>query len=86
MKDVIRLSLIGTAMCVLLAWAMLRTADNSKVSAPLTSEEISWVEFCKARHYDPHTEDEEIINEYLDTWVGSVEEERVFNNLPAQEA
>lgn len=86
MKDVIRLSLIGTAMCVLFAWAMLRTADNSKVSAPLTSEEISWVEFCKARHYDPHTEDEEIINEYLDTWVGSVEEERAFNNLPAQEA
>lgn len=86
MKDVIRLSLIGTAMCALFAWAMLRTADNSKVSAPLTSEEISWVEFCKARHYDPHTEDEEIINEYLDTWVGSVEEERVFNNLPAQEA
>lgn len=85
MKDIIRLSLIGTAMCALFAVAMLNTADKSKVTAPLTSEEISWIEFCKARGYDVHDESDEIINEFLDTWVGSVEEERAFNNLPAQE-
>lgn len=86
MKNIIHVSLIGTAMSVILfSWAMLGMADNFKVSSPLTPEEISWIEFCKARHYDPHTEDEEIINEYLDAWVGTVEEERVFNHLPALE-
>ena len=85
MKDIIRLSLIGTVMCALFAVAMLNTADNSKVSAPLTSEEISWIEFCKARGYDTHDNRDEIINEFLDTWVGSIEEEHAFNNLPAQE-
>lgn len=83
MKNIIRTTLIGTAMCAICAWAMFSLADKSKNSVPLTSEEISWVEFCKARNYDPHAEDDDIINEYLDTWVGSVEEERVFNNLPA---
>lgn len=85
MKDIIRLSATGIVMCALFAAAMLNTADNTKVSAPLTSDEISWIEFCKARGYDVHDESDEIINEFLDTWVGSVEEERVFNNLPAQE-
>lgn len=85
MKDIIRLSLIGATMSALFAVVMLNTADNSKVSAPLTSEEISWIEFCKARGYDIHDNRDEIVNEFLDTWVGSVEEEHAFNNLPAQE-
>lgn len=86
MKDTIRLSVFGFAIAGLMAVAATMPSKTTELPASLTPEEISWVEFCKARHYDPHTEDEEIINEYLDTWVGSVEEERVFNNLPAQEA
>lgn len=74
------------ALILIIGTAAVYTRQTTRtLPAPLTPEEISWVEFCKARHYDPHTEDGEIINEYLDTWVGSVEEERVFNNLPAQE-
>ena len=85
MKDIIRLSIMGIALAGIMAAASLYTSSTPAPST-LTSDEISWIEFCKARHYDPHTEDEEIINEFLDTWVGSIEEERAFNNLPALEA
>lgn len=86
MKDIIRLTLTGIAMSALFAWAMLNTADRKETPAALSSEDLSWIEFCKARGYDVHEQSDEIINEFLDTWVGSVEEERAFNNLPAQEA
>lgn len=39
----------------------------------------SWGKFCEARHYDINTTDSEIINEYLDTWCGSAEEEQALN-------
>ncbi len=57
---------------------------NKNIPVVLTYEEISWNEFYKAHGYDTNTNDE-IINESLDTWVTSIEEERVFNNFPAQE-
>lgn len=85
MKDVIRLTLMGAAICGLFALTVLAFGGQHHAASTLTTEEISWVEFCKARNYDPHTEDKEIINEDLDTWVGSVEEEQAFNHLPAQE-
>lgn len=86
MKDVIRICALGIAIAGLMSAACLWTGNNNKeVPAPLTSEEISWNEFCKARGYDCNTNDDEIINEFLDTWVGSAEEKRVFNNLPALE-
>lgn len=85
MKDIIRLSIMGFCVAGLMAAACIMRPSVSSYSAPLRSDELSWIEFCKARNYDPHTEDDEIINEFLDTWVGSVEEERAFNNLPAQE-
>lgn len=84
MKESVRLTAMGVAAAALLSAATLWTDRSKELPASLTPEEISWVEFCKARGYDVHDEDEEIMNEFLDTWVGSVEEERVFNNLPAQ--
>lgn len=78
MKDIIRLSATGIAMCALFAWAMLNTAETKELPASLTSEEVSWVEFCKYKGYDPHTDDEEIVNEFLDTWRGSTVEEEAL--------
>lgn len=39
---------------------------------------ISWVAFCANRNYNINDNTGEVINEYLDTWRGSVEEEEVF--------
>ena len=76
MKDIIRLSALGIGIAGLMAVAMSMSTNTTELPAALTPEEISWVEFCKHKGYDPHTENEEIINEYLDTWVGSsIEEE-----------
>ena len=65
-----------------LSAAVLTGCNSNKES--LSAEEISWEAFCKARGYNSQAEDEKAVNEYLDTWVGSYEEEGVFNNLPAE--
>lgn len=85
MKDIIRLSIFGFGIAGLMAVACYLPSNTEQLPAALTSDELSWIEFCKARGYDTHDNRDEIINEFLDTWVGSVEEERAFNNLPAQE-
>lgn len=40
--------------------------------------EISWSSFCAARGYDLNDNTYPAINEYLDTWCGSVDEEAAF--------
>lgn len=40
--------------------------------------EISWSAFCAARGYDINDNTYPAINEYLDTWCGSVDEEAAF--------
>ncbi|WP_290088564.1 hypothetical protein [uncultured Duncaniella sp.] len=85
MKDIIRLSIFGFGIAGLMAVACYLPSNTEQLPAALTSDELSWIEFCKARGYDTHDNRDEIINEFLDTWVGSMEEERAFNNLPAQE-
>lgn len=85
MKDLVRLTTMGVAVAALLSAATLWTDRSKEVPAQLDSVEISWIEFCKAKGYDVNDNREEIINEFLDTWRGSVEEERAFNNLPALE-
>lgn len=86
MKNLIRFSVMGITACALLCIATLWTDRSKEVPAQLDSVEISWIEFCKAKGYDVNDNREEIVNEFLDTWRGSVEEERAFNNLPALEA
>lgn len=85
MKDIVRLSIFGFGIAGLMAVACYLPSNTEQLPAALTSDELSWIEFCKARGYDTHDNRDEIINEFLDTWVGSMEEERAFNNLPAQE-
>ncbi len=41
--------------------------------------EISWNAFCAARGYDRNDNTYLTVNEYLDTWCGSVDEENAFN-------
>lgn len=42
--------------------------------------DVSWSSFCAARGYDINDNTYPAINEYLDTWCGSEEEERAFVN------
>lgn len=42
--------------------------------------DISWAAFCAARGYNPDDNTYMTINEYLDTWCGSAEEEQAFIN------
>lgn len=73
MKNIIRLSILGIAICGLAAMSMDKPATDS--------EEISWSAFCKSRGYSLTDSTSEVINEYLDTWCGSVEEETVLDSL-----
>ena len=84
MKDLLRLSVYSIGIPGLMVIAAAMPSSTPQLPVTLTPEEISWVEFCKYKRYDIHTEDEEIVNEFLDTWVGSVEEEQAFNNIPTQ--
>ncbi|MDE5871182.1 MAG: hypothetical protein K2H22_04445 [Muribaculaceae bacterium] len=85
MKELVRIAAMGLTAASLLSVATLWTDRSKEVPAQLDSAELSWIEFCKARGYDIDDQSEEIVNEFLDTWRGSVEEERAFNNLPALE-
>lgn len=56
--------------------------SSSVVFAETTSEsDTSWQAFCSAYGYDPATTDSEIINQFLDTWSGSIEEENALKNI-----
>lgn len=61
--------------------AMLASCTTSKQAT--TDEQrdyISWIAFCANRGYNINDNTHEAINEYLDTWCGSVEEEEAFIN------
>ena len=85
MKELVRLTAMGVAVAALLSAATLWTDRSHESTVESTSEELSWKEFCKARGYDVNDKRDEVINEFLDTWRGSIEEEKVFNKLPAIE-
>lgn len=57
-----------------------KTISNDNVVIPAREDvSPSWRAFCTARNYEIATTDSEIIDEYLDTWVGSVDEEATLN-------
>lgn len=60
-----------------LATAMLTGCTSTKLASVSDNErgEISWNAFCDARGYDRADNTYTAVNEYLDTWCGSVEEE-----------
>lgn len=60
--------------------ALLFTSCKTSSQATLDSRraEISWSAFCAARGYDLNDNTYPAINEYLETWYGSVDEEATF--------
>jgi len=58
-----------------LATALLTGCTSNKVALENLRGEISWNAFCDARGYDRADNTYSAVNEYLDTWCGSVDEE-----------
>lgn len=61
--------------------AVLLTGCSTSKLAQISDEErgeLSWNAFCAARGYDRNDNTYPAINEYLDTWCGSVDEEAAF--------
>ncbi|WP_279113330.1 MULTISPECIES: lipoprotein [Bacteroidales] len=58
-----------------LATALLTGCTSNKVALENLRGEISWNAFCDARGYDRTDNTYTAVNEYLDTWCGSVDEE-----------
>lgn len=82
MKETIRISALSLFLAFSIGAAnLMRPAQEDT----LITDTQSWQLFCNTRGHNISDRSEETINEYLDTWVGSVEEEHAFNNLPAQE-
>lgn len=64
---------------LIIALGILLSGCASKKEYTLTErEEISWKAFQKIRNHKCTKSYDEQVNEYLDTWVGSVEEEKIF--------
>lgn len=65
---------------IALSAAMLTDCTSTKLASVSDNErgEISWNAFCDARGYDRNDNTYTAVNEYLDTWCGSVEEENAF--------
>lgn len=63
--------------------ALLSGCTSAKLASVSNDEreEISWNAFCDAPGYDRNDNTDLAVNEYLDTWRGSVEEEEVFIKL-----
>jgi len=58
-----------------LATALLTGCTSNKGALENLRGEISWNAFCDARGYDRTDNTYTAVNEYLDTWCGSVDEE-----------
>ncbi len=78
MKDTIRMTAMSLALAATMATAMYLPSKSVTVPTTLTTEEISWIEFCRHKGYDIHSDDEEILIEYLDCWCGSTVEEEAL--------
>lgn len=73
----------ATYTLALAAFALMSSCTSTKLDAVSNDErgEISWIAFCDARGYDYNDNTHLTVNEYLDTWCGSVEEEEAFVKL-----
>lgn len=54
---------------------LLTGCKSNKVALEQLRADVSWSAFCAARGYDINDNTYPVINEYLDTWCGSVDEE-----------
>ena len=55
--------------------ALLTGCKSNTVAIEQLRADVSWSAFCAARGYDINDNTYPVINEYLDTWCGSVDEE-----------
>lgn len=85
MKDSVKILAIGLVMASGMALAMWLPSRSQELPAALTTEDISWIEFCKSRGYDFDDKSPTVVDEFLDTWCGSTEEEEDLTRkgLPA---
>lgn len=70
-----------TIFSLAVATMLLASCTTSKQAT--TNEQryyISWIAFCANRGYNINDNTNLTINEYIDTWCGSVEEEQAFIN------
>lgn len=75
----LKTSIMKKATIILALVAILFTGcKSSQASLDSRRAEISWSAFCAARGYDLNDNTYPAINEYLDTWCGSVDEEAAF--------
>lgn len=72
----------ATLILAIAAASLLTGCSSSKLASVSDYErgEISWNAFCTSRGYDLNDNTYLTVNEYLDTWCGSVEEEQAFIN------
>lgn len=84
MKESIKILGLGAATFAAAIAIAFATDYNRTLPASVTPEEVSWLEFCRARGYDPARETPEMTDEWLDTWCGSVEEEEALTRKGVQ--
>ena len=60
--------------------ALLTGCTSNKAALDEQRSYVSWTAFCANRGYNINDNTYEAINEYLDTWCGSVDEEAAFIN------
>jgi hypothetical protein len=67
-------------LTIALATALLTGCSSAKLAAVSDDEraEISWNAFCDAHGYDRNDNTFPTVNEYLDAWCGSVDEENAL--------
>lgn len=71
-----------TILTLIIAAAALTGCTSTKLASVSDDVrgEISWNAFCDAHGYDRNDNTYLAINEYLDSWCGSVDEEEAFIN------
>ena len=80
MKHDISLAALGLTIAAIIA-VNLPAKTAKKSSSEPDPIEVSWAEFCRVNGYDTGDNSAEIVNEYLDTWVGSVAEAEALSKF-----
>lgn len=77
-KNKRHLNMKKTILTIALTAALLTGCAAPKAYIDAMRADISWAAFCDARGYDRDDNTYQTVNEYLDTWCGSAEEEAAF--------
>lgn len=64
----------------ILSLLILTGCKSAQATLQERRDSVSWSAFCAARGYDTADSTGETVNEYLDTWCGTSEEEDALTN------